>query len=79
MSNFQPGDKVLVNGTTVAEIEYYDEDTNVVRFVEKSASGATNTHTAHISQTKIQNLVTEAVGTDVEESSEKSDDDEESE
>jgi len=60
---FVQGDKVLVNGSLVAEIETYDEDLNVVRYTSH-VGGGTDTTTGHISQTRIEHLVQAPVGSD---------------
>ena len=62
-AKFQAGDKVLVNGSLVAEIETYDEELNVVRYTAQ-VGGGSDTTTGHISQTRIEHLVQPAVGSD---------------
>lgn len=52
MSEFKAGDKVLVGGSIVAEIVTYDVDSDVLRFI----TGETNTHTTHISNTRVEPL-----------------------
>lgn len=64
MSKFNTGDKVLINSTQVAEIEFYDESLDNVRWVVKTSGGTTNVTTGHISQTQIQHLVSAAIGSD---------------
>jgi hypothetical protein len=60
---FAAGDKVLVNGTLVAEIDYYDESNDVLRYITK-ANSQTNVTTAHVSQTRLEHLVSDVVASD---------------
>lgn len=66
MSKFEQGDKVLVNGSLVAEIDFYDKDLDVVRFVTRTAGGTPNVTTAPVSQTQIEWLATPAEAADEE-------------
>lgn len=55
MSEFKPGDKVLVNGNVVATIDFYDPSIDVLRYV--SAAGTqTDTVTASVVQTRLELL-----------------------
>lgn len=58
MSKFKAGDRVVVNGALVAEILTYDEASNVVAYVSQ-VGGGTDTTYGHISNTKIERLVTD--------------------
>jgi hypothetical protein len=60
---FVPGDRVLVNGSLVAEIHTYDEDSNVLVYTA-SVGGGTDTTYAHISQTRLEHLIQAPVGSD---------------
>lgn len=66
MSKFQSGDKVLINGALVATIQTYSEANNIVTYASRPPGGGTDTTTAHISQTRIERLVTETVAVPVE-------------
>lgn len=50
---FKPGDRVLVNGGSVAEILVYDVPTDVLVVVTKAGS-STDRATYHISQTRLE-------------------------
>lgn len=52
---FKRGDKVLVNRNVVGEIEFYAEDSNIVRVVDR-VGGGFNTTTYHITQVDLQPL-----------------------
>lgn len=67
MAKFQKGDKVLVNGNLVATIQTYSEANNIVTYVSTPPGGGTDTATGHISQTRIEHLVSERVVVPVEE------------
>ena len=54
MSQFTPGDKVLIQGE-VATIEVYDPDSNIVVYTTE-IGGAENKTTAHVSNTVITAL-----------------------
>lgn len=60
MAEFNPGDKVLVNGALVAEIVTYHPETNNVLY-KHPVGGGINTVTAHITHTKIEHLNPPAV------------------
>lgn len=62
MSEFNPGDRVLVNGNLVATIQNYDADNNLVVLVSTPPGGGEDRLTAHISQTRLEHLVTPAIG-----------------
>lgn len=53
MAGFQRGDRVIVDGNLVAEIENYDEDANLVVYIHR-VGGAENRVTAHISLTRLE-------------------------
>jgi hypothetical protein len=55
MSEFNKGDKVLVNGSLTAEIDFYDESIGVLRYV-LDANGQTNTVTADPTQVRLELL-----------------------
>lgn len=61
--NFKPGDKVLVNGGLVGVIDVYDVATDVL-VVTSKAGGSTDRATYHISQTRLQHIVTDVVTSD---------------
>lgn len=63
MAEFNPGDKVLVNGALVAEIVTYHPETNNVLY-KHPVGGGINTVTAHITHTKIEHLNPPAVDDD---------------
>lgn len=54
MSDFQPGDFVVVNGGLLAEIVTYNEDINLVVYKSIPSGGGYEIHTDHISQTRIE-------------------------
>lgn len=54
--SFKSGDKVLVNGGTVATIKIYDTDANVLVYEAPLHGGAVDTVTAHISNTRLEPL-----------------------
>lgn len=65
---FQPGDRVLVNGNIVAEILSYSDDDNIVTFQHAPYGGGTDTVTSHLRTTagpavKIEHLAA-ALGSD---------------
>lgn len=66
MSKFNPGDKVLINGALVAVIQTYSEENDRIAYVSTPPGGGTDTTYGHISQTRVQLLVNEAQGADVE-------------
>jgi hypothetical protein len=55
MSEFNKGDKVLVNGSLTAEIDFYDKSIGVLRYV-LDANGQTNTVTADPTQVRLELL-----------------------
>lgn len=57
MSDFQPGDFVVVNGGLLAEIVTYNEDINLVVYKSIPSGGGYEIHTDHISQTRIEPVV----------------------
>jgi hypothetical protein len=65
MSKFNVGDQVLVNGAVVAEITTYDEQADRLVYVV-SVGGGTDTVYGHISNTRLQRLVSVATGEDAE-------------
>lgn len=60
MAKFNAGDKVLINGALVATIQTYDEDNDRIAYVSVPPGGGTDTTYGHISQTRVQHLVSEA-------------------
>lgn len=66
MPKFNPGDKVLINGSLVATIQTYSEENDRIAYVSTPPGGGTDTTYGHISQTRVQLLVNEAQGVDVE-------------
>lgn len=64
MSEFKPGDRVLVDFSLVAEIQTYDTDSDRLVIVSR-AGGSENTIYGHISNTRLEHLPesTPVVGT----------------
>jgi len=60
---FKPGDKVLVNGGAVGEILVYDIPTDVLVVLSKAGS-STDRATYHLSQTRLEHLVSDRVTSD---------------
>ena len=54
---FKEGDSVLVNGGVVATILKYDTEANILVYETKLHGGATDTVTAHVSNTRIEPFV----------------------
>lgn len=67
MAKFNTGDRVLINGNLVATIQTYDENNDRIAYVSVPPGGGTDTVYGHISQTRVEHLVTEAVSVPVEE------------
>lgn len=55
MSEFTPGQKVIVNGGLIATVVNYSPETNLV-IVEHPVGSSTNTVTLHISNTTLEPL-----------------------
>jgi NADPH:quinone reductase-like Zn-dependent oxidoreductase len=57
-AGFKPGDRVLVNGGSVAEILVYDVPTDVLVVVSKAGS-STDRATYPLCQTRLEHLIPE--------------------
>jgi len=53
---YKQGDKALINGAQIAEILSYSVEANVVEYRTANPGGSHNTTTAHISNTRIEDL-----------------------
>jgi len=60
---FKPGDKVVVNGGAIGEILVYDVPTDVLVILSRAGS-STDRATYHLSQTRLEHLVSEQVTSD---------------
>jgi len=60
MAKFAKGERVIIDGSLIATIQSYNEDSGIVAYVSVPPGGGTNTTYGHISQTRVERLVVES-------------------
>lgn len=58
MPKFAKGERVVIDGSLIATIQTYDEANDRIAYVSVPPGGGTNTTYGHISQTRVERLVT---------------------